>query len=89
MLRARSGALEPRGIGGGSGEERDGPESRERAVNSAGSADPNLVAIEACRITERRGPTGSTVASAAYLRRFDRDAPALVVYDGLLTGAAR
>jgi len=59
------------------------------AVNSAGSVDPNLVAIEARRITERRGPTGSTVPSASHLRRFDRDAPALTVYDGLLTGTAR
>lgn len=59
------------------------------AVNSAGSADPNLVAIEARRITEHRGPTGSTVASAGHLRRFDRDAPVLTVYDGLLAGTAR
>lgn len=59
------------------------------AVNSAGSADPTLVAIEARRITERRGPTGSTVPSAARLRRFDRDAPALTVYDGLLAGTVR
>jgi len=59
------------------------------AVNSAGSVDPNLVAIEARRITEGRRPTGSTVPSAGHLRRFDRDAPALTVYDGLLTGTAR
>ena len=59
------------------------------AVNSAGSVDPNLVAIEARRITERRGPTGSTVPSAGHLRRFDRDAPALTVYDGLLAGTVR
>jgi transposase len=59
------------------------------AVNSAGSADPNLVAIEARRISERRGPTGSTVPSAAHLRRFDREAPVLTVYDGLLAGTAR
>ncbi len=58
-------------------------------VNSAGSVDPALVAIEARRITERRGPTGSTVPSASHLRRFDRDAPVLTVYDGLLTGSAR
>jgi len=59
------------------------------AVNSAGSVDPNLVAIEARRITERRGPTGSSVPSAGHLRRFDRDAPALTVYDGLLAGTVR
>jgi transposase len=59
------------------------------AVNSAGSADPALVAIEARRITERRGPTGSTVSSASALRRFDRDAPALTVYEGLLAGTVR
>ena len=59
------------------------------AVNSAGSADPNLVAIEARRITEGRRPTGSTVPSASHLRRFDRDVPVLTVYDGLLTGTAR
>lgn len=58
-------------------------------MNSAGSADPNLVAIEARRITEHRGPTGSTIASAGHLRRFDRDAPVLTVYDGLLTGTDR
>jgi transposase len=58
-------------------------------VNSAGSADPALVAIEARRIIERRGPTGSTVASAAHLQRFDRAAPMLTVYDGLLTGSDR
>jgi len=59
------------------------------AVNAAGSADPALVAIEARRITEHRGPTGSTVPSAGHLRRFDRDAPVLTVYDGLLAGTAR
>jgi hypothetical protein len=50
-------------------------------VNAAGSADPALVAIEARRITEHRGPTGSTVPSAGHLRRFDRDAPVLSVFD--------
>ncbi|MGH2512931.1 MAG: hypothetical protein ACRDGQ_09610 [Candidatus Limnocylindrales bacterium] len=59
------------------------------AVNSAGSSDANLVAIEARRITEGRRPTGSTTPAAAHLQRFDRDAPALTVYDGLLTGSAR
>lgn len=59
------------------------------AVNSAGSADPNLVAIEARRITEGRRPTGSTVASAAHLQRYERAKPALTVYDGLLTGTDR
>lgn len=59
------------------------------AVNSAGSADPNLVAIEARRISEGRRPTGSTVPSAGHLRRFDRDVPVLTVYDGLLAGSVR
>ncbi len=59
------------------------------AVNGAGSADPNLVAIEARRISEGRRPTGSTVSSGSHLRRFDRDAPVLTVYDGLLAGSAR
>jgi hypothetical protein len=58
------------------------------AVNAAGSADPALVAIEARRISEGRGPTGSAVERPA-LRRFDRDAPVLTVYDGLLAGTAR
>lgn len=59
------------------------------ATNSAGSADPALVAIEARRITEGRRPTGSTVPAASHLRRFDRDAPVLAVYDGLLAGTVR
>lgn len=59
------------------------------AVNSAGSVEPDLVAIEARRISEGRGPTGSSVASAADLGRFDRAAPGLAAYDGLLAGTAR
>ena len=59
------------------------------AVNSVGSADPDLVAIEARRITEGRRPTGSSVPSVSALRRFDRDVPALTVYDGLLAGTVR
>ncbi len=59
------------------------------AVNSAGSADPALVAIEARRISEHRGPTGSTVPSAAHLQRYERSAPVLTVYDGLLAGSLR
>jgi transposase len=59
------------------------------AVNSAGSADPALVAIEARRITEGRGQTGSTVPSATHLGRYERAVPALTVYDGLLAGTAR
>ncbi len=57
-------------------------------ANRIGSADPALVAIEARRITEGRGPTGSAVERPG-LRRFDRDAPVLTVYDGLLAGTAR
>jgi len=59
------------------------------AVNSAGSADPALVAIEARRISERRGPTGSTVPSAAHLQRYERAVPVLAVYDDLLAGTGR
>ena len=59
------------------------------AVNGAGSSDPDLVAIEARRITEGRRPTGSTVPTASALRRFDRDVPVLTVYDGLLAGSVR
>lgn len=57
-------------------------------ANRIGSADPALVAIEARRITEGRGPTGSAVDRPA-LRRFDRDAPVLTVYDGLLAETGR
>jgi transposase len=59
------------------------------AVNAAGSVDPGLVAIEARRITEHRGPTGSTVPASGHLRRFDRDTPVLTLYDSLLAGTAR
>lgn len=58
------------------------------SVNRMGSADPALVAIEARRITDGRGPTGSVVERPA-LRRFDRAAPALSVYDGLLAETVR
>jgi len=58
------------------------------AANRIGSADPGLVAVEARRIAEGRGPTGSPVERPA-LRRFDRDAPVLTVYDGLLAGTGR
>lgn len=58
------------------------------ATNCAGSADPNLVAIEARRITERRGPTGSKVASATQPQRYERATPVLAVYDGLLAGGS-
>lgn len=57
-------------------------------ANRVGSADPTLVAIEARRITEGRRPTGSAVERPA-LRRFDREAPVLTLYDGLLAGTAR
>ena len=57
-------------------------------ANRVGSADPGLVAVEARRIAEGRGPTGAAVDRPA-LRRFDRDAPALTVYDGLLAGNDR
>jgi len=57
-------------------------------ANRIGSADPGLVAVEARRIAEGRGPTGSAVERPG-LRRFDRDAPVLTVYDGLLAGTGR
>jgi len=57
-------------------------------VERVGAVDPAVVAIEARRIADRRGPTGVSVERAA-LRRFDRPAPALGGYDALLTGGAR
>ncbi len=57
------------------------------AVDRIGSLDPALVAIEARRIADGRGPTGIAVERAA-LRRFDRPAPGLSGYDALLTGSA-
>ncbi len=55
------------------------------AVDRVGSLDPALVAIEARRIADGRGPTGLAVEHSA-LRRFDRPAPALAGYDALLGG---
>ena len=57
-------------------------------ANRMGSADAALVAIEARRITVGRAPKGSAVERPA-LRRFDRNAPVLTVYDGLLAGTVR
>ena len=68
---------------------RRGPRRARHRRTGSGSADPALVAIEARRITEGRGPTGSTVDRGRHLRRFDRDVPVLTVYDGLLAGTAR
>jgi len=56
------------------------------AVDRTGSLDPALVAIEARRIADGRGPTGVVVERAA-LRRFDRQAPGLSGYDALLAGS--
>jgi transposase len=53
-----------------------------------GAVDPALVAIEARRISDGQGPTGAPVERAA-LRRFDRPAPRLTVYDGLLAEGGR
>ncbi|MCZ7537523.1 MAG: IS21 family transposase [Acidimicrobiia bacterium] len=58
------------------------------AADRIGSVDAGLVAIEARRIAEGRGPTGAVVDRPA-LRRFDRDAPLLTVYDGLLAEGGR
>ena len=57
------------------------------AVDRAGSLDPALVAIEARRIADGRGPTGVAVERPA-LRRFDRPTPALAGYDALLAGSS-
>ena len=52
-----------------------------------GAVDPALVAIEARRIADGRGPTG--VVERPALRRFDRPAPSLAGYDALLAGSTR
>ena len=57
------------------------------AVERIGSADPALVAIEARRIADRRSATPAVDRPA--LVRFDRPAPVLAGYDGLLAGSAR
>lgn len=57
------------------------------AVDRTGSLDPALVAIEARRVADGRGPTGTVVEHAA-LRRFERPAPSLSGYDALLAGSA-
>lgn len=56
-------------------------------VSQAGSSDPALVVIEARRIADRRSRT--QVPTQPALTRFDRPAPRLAGYDGLLTGRAR
>ena len=57
------------------------------AVERLGVVDPDLVAIEARRIAEGRGETAIALAPGAALRGFERPAPLLAVYDGLLAGA--
>ena len=57
------------------------------ALDPMGSVDAGLVAIEARRIADGRGPTGAVVERAA-VRRFDRPAPGLAAYDALLGEAA-
>lgn len=57
-------------------------------VDRIGSVDPALVAIEARRIADGRGPTGVVLGRTDPLRRFDRPAPLLAGYDALLGGAA-
>ena len=59
------------------------------AVEQLGSVDPALVAIEARRIADGRGETAVTLERGTALHRYDRPAPILTVYDGLLAGAAR
>ena len=57
------------------------------AIDRMGSVDAGLVAIEARRIADGRGPTGAVVGRAS-VRRFDRPAPGLAGYDVLLGEAA-
>lgn len=57
------------------------------AVERMGSADPDLVAIEARRVAERRGPTALT-ADPGDRRGWSRPVPALAAYDALLAGGA-
>jgi transposase len=57
------------------------------AVERIGSADPALVAIEARRIADGRGPTSVVLGRTDSLRRFDRPVPLLAGYDALLAGA--
>jgi transposase len=59
------------------------------ALERVGSADPDLVTIEARRIADGRGPTGTVSERAAPVRGWSRPVPALAGYDALLTGAAR
>jgi hypothetical protein len=55
------------------------------SVEQLGAVDPALVAIEARRIADGRGPTGLVERPA--LCRFDRPAPSLADYDALLAGS--
>jgi transposase len=57
------------------------------AIDRIGSIDPGLVAIEARRIADRRGPTGTTIARAA-VGRSPRPAPTLTSYDALIEGVS-
>ncbi|MCY4617783.1 MAG: hypothetical protein OXD50_04395 [Chloroflexi bacterium] len=57
------------------------------ALTQAGSADPALVAIEARRIAYRRCQTLSLARPR--LERFERPAPGLAGYDGLLSEGTR
>ena len=57
------------------------------AIDRIGSIDLGLVAIEARRIADRRGPTGATIERAA-IRRPDRPTPDLTGYDALIEGAS-
>jgi transposase len=57
------------------------------SIERLGAVDPALVAIEARRMADGRGPTGLVERPA--LQRFDRPAPSLAGYDVLLAGGAR
>ena len=56
-------------------------------IGRIGAVDPALVAIEARRIADGRGPAG--VVERPALQRFDRPAPSLAGYDALLAGSTR
>jgi hypothetical protein len=58
------------------------------AVERVGSVEPDLVAIEARRIAERRGPTSVSADRADVARGWSRPVPALVGYDALLGAGA-
>lgn len=57
------------------------------AANTAGIVDPEVVAIEARRHTDKRSP--ADVIPIGTLTRYDRPVPSVGVYDQLLTGGPK